>query len=397
MAIVTRRYLFQGPPIEDIQAATDPGLTLASAALKLAFDATFDDANATIAAVDQAMAQSGYVPDPGADTTVPPSFPGGGSSNALVYRPGSGLPGPIIFDAWADLVTELAKLRSSANGGGSYIIEFDDSIVSPAPIPVGAYDMTGVSWTGPVGRSPAITIPEGVVFTRLRHLTRNLQITFTGVTPPVADFSGPFDAFALENGAEIVCVGTGPFLRNSTTFVIVALVTGGKISTGATPAIDVDTTTPGTSIGIIGFGAGELQSNTLSGIPGSAAQLSWALSSAQLSEDQPAFAGTLGNDNQVRVRRFVTAIITADQTIEVNVVARVDTTSGPVAITLPPAFNNRGLTTIVKDVGGAAAANAITVVPTGTDTIDGGASAGISVNKGSLRFVSDGVSDWLIV
>ena len=173
MAIVTRRYLFQGPSIEDIQAATDPGLTLISAPLKLAFDLTFDDAVATVAAVDAAMADKGYVPDPGADTTVPPTFPDGGFSP--------------------------------------------------------------------------------------------------------------------------------------------------------------------------------------------------------------------------------TAVITSNQTIAASVVARVDTSGGPVTITLPPAFNNRGLTTIVKDVGGAALLSPITIVPSVTDTIDGASFATISVNKGVISFVSDGASDWLIV
>ena len=74
MAIVTRRYLFEGPPLGVVRNQTDPGLTLSPMAFKIAFDATFDDAIANIAAVDQAMVPSGLVPDPGADTTTPPTF-----------------------------------------------------------------------------------------------------------------------------------------------------------------------------------------------------------------------------------------------------------------------------------------------------------------------------------
>lgn len=83
--------------------------------------------------------------------------------------------------------------------------------------------------------------------------------------------------------------------------------------------------------------------------------------------------------------------------INVNEVARVNTTGGPVSVTLPPAFNNRGLSVIVKDVGGAAAVNVITVLPAGANTIDGGGSAAVSIDRGSLTLVSDGVSEWMIV
>ena len=175
MAIVTRRYLYQGPPLQEVRSKTDPGLTLASAS-KLTFDVTFDDTVADVAAVDQAMAESGdFVPDPTADTSVP------------------------------------ALLNAVAQ---------------------------------------------------------------------------------------------------------------------------------------------------------------W----------------------------FPTPVITAPLTIvEPNAVARCDTIGGPVTIQLPAALGHRGVVNIVKDVGGAALLNAITIAPSGLDTINGNLTATIIINKGALTLLSDGENDWMII
>lgn len=50
----------------------------------------------------------------------------------------------------------------------------------------------------------------------------------------------------------------------------------------------------------------------------------------------------------------------------------------------------------IKDGFGDAGLNNITILPNGTDTIDNGASAIISVGKGELAFTSDGVSNWVV-
>ena len=91
-----------------------------------------------------------------------------------------------------------------------------------------------------------------------------------------------------------------------------------------------------------------------------------------------------------------TAVITGNTPVGLNVIARVDTSGGAVTVTLPPAFNNPGVTIIVKDVGGLAAVNNITVMPAGADTIDGAGAQVIAVSRGSLTFTSDGSTEWLV-
>lgn len=79
----------------------------------------------------------------------------------------------------------------------------------------------------------------------------------------------------------------------------------------------------------------------------------------------------------------------ADYLIEVN------TSGGAVTLTVPVGTNNKGYSFIVKDVGGAAATNNITITPTGK-TIDGVASKVISTAYGSLTIYYNGTNFFTI-
>ena len=349
------------------------------------------------------LASTGPTGPFGTGTTGPtgPSQISGPANTSIIYRPGSGLSGPTVFDTWAGVIAELAALRAVNNGSGTYTILFDDSIVTPAPVPAGVFDMTNVTWAGMLSRAVTVTVAvaEGAVLLQLRHIVDAIQVTFTGATPPVADFANPFEVFAIDTGTSITSTGTGPFLRNAGPgSVVLALRDGSTITYSGTQVVDVATTsTPGFLI--VGFSGSSLNSDTISGIPGSSVQLSWLVSSAQLSEDQPTFSaagGAISVENSTCRRFFSTLTITSNQNVDPNVIARVDTNGGPVTITLPSAFNNRGLSVIVKDVGGQATTNNITIVPSGGDTVDGAAAQIIAVDRRSLTFTSDGTSDWLI-
>jgi len=72
------------------------------------------------------------------------------------------------------------------------------------------------------------------------------------------------------------------------------------------------------------------------------------------------------------------------------------TTTGPVAsLTLPSAQTLRGRKITIKDAGGAAAANNITIDTEGAETIDGAATAVINNDYNSLSLYSDG-TNWFI-
>jgi hypothetical protein len=73
-----------------------------------------------------------------------------------------------------------------------------------------------------------------------------------------------------------------------------------------------------------------------------------------------------------------------------------DTTSNAITLTLPPAATaGGGKTYIIKDEGGAAATNNITIDGDGSETVDGVTTADIISPYGSLNLYSDG-SNWFV-
>lgn len=74
----------------------------------------------------------------------------------------------------------------------------------------------------------------------------------------------------------------------------------------------------------------------------------------------------------------------------------VDASGGAVTVTLPSALCVTGRGYIIKDIGGSAASNNITVATEGAETIDGSATDTIDTNYGSAGYFSDG-SNWFKV
>jgi hypothetical protein len=95
-------------------------------------------------------------------------------------------------------------------------------------------------------------------------------------------------------------------------------------------------------------------------------------------------------NQQQQVTSAVTATVSRTLTTNDNVIAA-DTTSGNVTLTLPIARNGKEFI-IVKII----AANTLTILPSGTDTINGAASLAITIRWTSiwLKAVSGG---WLIL
>jgi len=83
---------------------------------------------------------------------------------------------------------------------------------------------------------------------------------------------------------------------------------------------------------------------------------------------------------------------TANYTTSDDTIVAVDTSGGAVTITLATADTVAGRVVIIKDEGGQAGTNAITIATEGSETIDGSASTSISTNYGVVRLYSDGTN-----
>jgi hypothetical protein len=93
----------------------------------------------------------------------------------------------------------------------------------------------------------------------------------------------------------------------------------------------------------------------------------------------------------------IDATHTSNHTISTdNVIIPVNTSSSAVTITLYAASGNAGRIVCVKDVGGAAYTNNITIDANSSETIDGQATQAISSNYGAVKMFCDG-SNWFII
>ena len=85
------------------------------------------------------------------------------------------------------------------------------------------------------------------------------------------------------------------------------------------------------------------------------------------------------------------------ETVLFTGVTVIDTSTGAVtSLTLPTAQTVSGRTIIVKDAGGNAATNNITIDTEGAQTIDGAATKVISTNYDSVKLYCDG-SNWFLI
>lgn len=314
---------------------------------------------------------------------------GGGSgtgSTALIFKPGSGASGPVVYASWSALMAQLTAMRDAGNHNGVFSILFDNSS-SSITIPAGTYDMTNVEWRGldTVTATP-IAVAQGAILTKFRRAS-GVGITFGGSTSPVQDVAAGDRVFFKEN-ASLTCSGsTGFFNLTSLGASSAAFVLDRSIFTNAGTRC---VTNAGSGVVFVVVAGAQLGSNTITGT-GTVSALVDAISTA--SETHVSLTGF--TFVPFPVFRAPTRLTSSNLTAIVGE-NDIDTTSGNKIVTLPAALNNRGSIILVKHVG---TANTITVNPTGSDTIDGAASYTISTVRGSAIFVSNGGSpgDWRIV
>jgi hypothetical protein len=355
----------------------------------------------------------GAINDPSA-AGGPPSGPAGGDLSGtypnpliarprlcFVYQPG-GVAQANVYTDWATLVAALGAVN------GEKWLCFDNSALggAPIPLPVGAWDMTGVRWRGPFNTfsAPVVQVPEGCTFTNLRKFGPGVIVENQATaTIPVADL-GANDMVDIRGGSDIYTTGSAAFFTGAAEFWGFNLEEFGSIGfTGSGPVVSVP---DGGSVFFVIGEFSQVRPETLVGVPGASATFQLHSVSAQVWEPQPGWLGSAFNYIyfQDEKRRLNPAAGTAPATSNITSEAigdllRLDTTAGSFTQLLPVIAGGAQIVTAgawvaVKETSGV---NPLAVAGQGGDTIDG-VLAGVTIPAGGgAIFVSDGVSDWHVL
>lgn len=110
-------------------------------------------------------------------------------------------------------------------------------------------------------------------------------------------------------------------------------------------------------------------------------------------EIKPAAAELAGNGIFARTPLVSVRTGSYSPAVDKTEVVLVNASSGSVGISLPTAVNNKNLYTVKKIDS---SSNNVVITTSGSETIDGGASAILKVRYVSITVVSDG-SDWSVI
>lgn len=332
----------------------------------------------------------------------------------VVFRPGDPAGShQNVFVTWDEA---YAALQSVA-GRGNVILEFDDQFSSPCVVPPGVWKMDDVTWTHFVrDAGVAIELADGASI--VCPVGNTLRITgySLGIN---SDRKGPIAPFVDLN---VICDGFGVGFQNTDPAALPMFVTNASIAiffTGscsvgaigpvAAPLIDIR----GQFTFLIG-GGGHIDNNAVTDTLGGGVFVVGMFGDVIGGGDTTneyffpalfAAGGLVETDFAVQFNRhlvFSTSVTAADSPHQVNYneIVLVDSTTGPVTILAPAANPAPGERMTVKDIGGNAAVNNITISPMGprgtipADTVESGS---INTNFGSKTWVCDTIGNWWLL
>jgi hypothetical protein len=329
----------------------------------------------------------------------------------VVFRPGD--PDGThanVFTTWQGAYDAISRARDL----GQAYLEFDDRFSTPCHVPAGTWDMTNIYWTS-VTYSPstAVELDDGA------SITTRTVLTIVGDTMRViSNRKGPVAPLVGVNmllaGVRTRLLNTDPaalpmVVHDPNTAVTNYIVISGKTALGGlgdgprlpAPLIDVR----GGPF-ILAGGHGFASNNAFTDTHGGGNVLFRVLSDgftgaafgAEPAYDFPALVAGGGHLNfsvESRERYSVKNPVTAATYNAVyNELVMADSSAVAVTVNAPRANPAKGERLVVKDVGGNAATNHITVAGTGGDTVE---DATIVINGQAKTWVSDGAGKWMHV
>ncbi len=137
---------------------------------------------------------------------VAQSMVSGVVSNVIIFRPG-GVAGANVYTSWPALMAAVALVA------GPKIVQIDDTIVSPAVIPAGTWDLADITLVGIVNGLVTTNFAQcadGCVLVNLVSIANQLQLSSISSAPVVTMTDG--QGLVIDTGASIVGSATGaPF------------------------------------------------------------------------------------------------------------------------------------------------------------------------------------------
>ena len=163
-----------------------------------------------------------------------------GGSKTFVFQPG-GTASPNVFTSWAALYSALnASTPISANGfRAPTTIQIDDSFVSPAVIPAGAYNLDSVTFTSISGFATGgatLSLAAGVTITAGTLTFSDWLLLVSSVQgAPVISVSGAAQRLNLfvNNGAQLTMpAGSSPLIAVTNGSLVAVLNAFGRLGDG---------------------------------------------------------------------------------------------------------------------------------------------------------------------
>jgi hypothetical protein len=180
-----------------------------------------------------------------------------------------------------------------------FVVSFDLSLIGGTfAVPVGAWDFGGSAvFAGFLVSAPSVgptlTLGVGASIGGVVEFTQALRIEGLGGTVKLPSIPGAI--MALSRGA--IFMGTvAPLLNVNAGTVIIPLINGGSILNNGSPVVDV---AAGSILVVVGLDDSLVTSDAIQGPNGASLNFSLSSDSANLTEKQPSFGGTLTYNTSV--------------------------------------------------------------------------------------------------
>jgi hypothetical protein len=332
--------------------------------------------------------------------TNDPNITSGASGGSLIFRPGSGLSGPTVFDTWTALYARLLAMRAASNGAGVYTIYFDNALGSPTIPAGGPYDMTNVTWSGFFDSpSSTVALANGATLTALRHITGVLTVANLNTVTPADVSLADFDIIVIDNFSSVDSSGGQPLWRTTTPGDVFFFVRNDS----ALVRNVIDLSVAGMELSLYTRDGSNWQTDSVTGIAGTTLS-NLFISLMQLPSSIPGFLGTHAlspvQSPCLQPNPYQAAATTTGITIGPPRWQRFNASGGVIAATLPavataPASVRRaGCLWAISEESGT---GGLTIAPSAGDTIEGQVGAHPIPGGGGILLVNDGVSNWLIL